>query len=78
MQWFLFIYLFICVIFIYLLVCFLFFIVHRTGPLEWVCMSLVYSKLTSFILTLYYLEWRLLFLKLSSCKISSLDKVRLK
>jgi hypothetical protein len=38
-------------------------------------MGLVYSKLTSFILRLYYLEWRLLFLKLSSCKTSSLDNV---
>jgi len=59
-------------LFIYLLVCFLFFILHRTGPLEWAYMALVYSKFTSFILRLYYLEWCLLFLKLSSWKTSSL------
>jgi len=78
MQWFMFMYLFICVIFIYLLVCLLFFILHRAGPLEWAYMALVYSKFTSFILRLYCLEWCRLFLKLPSCKTSSLDSARLR
>jgi hypothetical protein len=61
MKWFLLIYLFIYVmviyLFIYLLVCFLFFILHRTSPLEWAYMAVVYSKFTSVILGLHYLEW---------------------
>ena len=40
-------------------------------------LSQVYQFI-SFILRLYYLEWRLLFLKLSSCETSILGNVRLK
>jgi hypothetical protein len=75
MQWFLLKYLFICVIFIYLFVCFLFFILRMTGPLEWGLYGFSLFQVYHFILRLYYLEWRLLFLKLSSCKTPSLGNI---